>query len=333
MSVRSFDELHKKLKSVLQRQNTQFRNCIQPVEMLAICLIYLASGCTFTDLHYSYRVGISTAKNIVEEVCAAIWSEMREECIPTPTCDMWQSIASNFESIANFPHCLGAVDGKHIRLTCPFDSGSMYFNYKDYFSIVLMAVADTKYRFVYVDVGSYGKECDSSIFKRSKLWKSIDSGSPPLPEEKLLPGTESPKIPYFFVGDEAFGLHRHLLRLFGGKRLTVEKRVFNYRLCRARRYVECAFGILSNKWRIFHRPINVQPHFAVLIVNACIVLHNYVRDRDRYLVEDTTTITGLEDVSGESTTRGGLEANNIRSVLSSYFLTEVGSVSWQMSKV
>ncbi|CAG9560773.1 unnamed protein product [Danaus chrysippus] len=258
---------------------------------------------------------------------------MREECIPTPTCDMWQSIASNFESIANFPHCVGAVDGKHIRLTCPFDSGSMYFNYKDYFSIVLMAVADTKYRFVYVDVGSYGKECDSSIFKRSKLWKSIDSGSSPLPEEKLLPGTESPKIPYFFVGDEEFGLHRHLLRPFGGKHLTVEKRVFNYRLCRARRYVECAFGILSNKLRIFHRPINVQPHFAVLIVNACIVLHNYVRDRDGYLVEDTTTITGLEDVSGESTTQGGLEANNIRSVLTSYFLTEVGSVSWQMSKV
>ncbi|CAG9560028.1 unnamed protein product [Danaus chrysippus] len=223
---------------------------------------------------------------------------MREECIPTPTCDMWQSIASNFESIANFPHCVGAVDGKHIRLTCPFDSGSMYFKYKDYFSIVLMALADTKYRFVYVDVGSYG--------------------------------TESPKIPYFFVGDEAFDLHRHLLRPFGGKRLTVEKRVFNYyRLCRARRYVECAFGILSNKWRIFHRPINVQPHFAVLIVNACIVLHNYVRDRDGYLVEDTTTITGLEDVSGGSTTRGGLEANNIRSLATREAEVELVSIKRQ----
>ncbi|XP_072400700.1 uncharacterized protein [Diabrotica undecimpunctata] len=195
MSVRSFDELHWKLKSVLQRQNTQFRTCIQPVEMLAIYLRYLSSGCTFTDLHYSYRVGILTAKNIVEEVCATIWSEMREECIPTPTCDMWQSIASYFESIANFSNCLGAVDGKHIRLTCPFDSGLVYFNYKDYFSSVLLAVADTKYRFVYVDIGSYGKESDSSIFK-SKLWKSIESGPPPLPE--------SPKIPNFFVDTDIY---------------------------------------------------------------------------------------------------------------------------------
>lgn len=183
----------------------------------------MASGCTFTDLHYNYRVGISTARKFVEEVCTAIWSVMREECIPTPTCDKWESIASNFESTANFPHCLGAVDGKHIRLTCPFDSGSMYFNYKDYFSIVLMAVADAKYRFVYVDVRSYGKECDSSIFKRSKLWRSIENGSQQLPEEQLLPGTESPKIPYFFVEDEAFGLHKHLLRPFGGNHLTVEK--------------------------------------------------------------------------------------------------------------
>lgn len=301
--------------------------------MLQFFFRYLASGCTFTDLHYNYRVGISTARKIVQEVCRAIWSIMREECIPTPTCDMWVSIASDFERTANFPHCLGAVDGKHIRLTRPFDSGSMYFNYKDYFSVVLMAVVDSKYKFVYVDVGSYGKECDSSIFKRSNLWKSIENNTQQLPEERLLPGTESPKIPYFFVGDEAFGLHKHLLRPFGGKHLTVEKRVFNYRLCRARRYVECAFGILSNKWLVFHRPINVQPDFAVLIVNACIVLHNYVRDRDGYLIDDTTTITGLEDLAGETTTRGGLAANNVRSVLCRYFMSNVGSVPWQMSKI
>lgn len=38
MSMGSFDELHDKLKNVLQRQNTQFRNCIQPIEMLAMTL-------------------------------------------------------------------------------------------------------------------------------------------------------------------------------------------------------------------------------------------------------------------------------------------------------
>lgn len=172
---------------------------------------------------------------------------MKKECIPELSKEKWESITSDFEKFANFPHCLGAVDGKHIRIVCPAKSGSMYYNYKEYYSVVLMAVADSKYRFVYVDIGSFGKDCDSSVFKQSSLWKLIETNTLQLPDEKCLPGIESPKIPYFFVGDEAFGLHEHLLRPYGGTHLSLEKRIFNYRLCRARRYVECAFGILSNK--------------------------------------------------------------------------------------
>lgn len=168
------------------------------------------------------------------------------EFIPTPTKKQWESIASDFQKTANFPHCLGAVDGKQIRIICPDYSGSMYYSYKEYLSVVLMAVADSNYRFVYVNVGSLGKYCYSSIFKRSSLWTSIETNTQQLPDEKCLPGTESPKVPYFFVGDEAFGLHKHLLRPYGGTHLTEEKRIFNYQLCRACSYVECAFGILIN---------------------------------------------------------------------------------------
>ncbi|CAH1964555.1 unnamed protein product, partial [Acanthoscelides obtectus] len=199
MSMASFDELHDKLKNVLRRQNTKMRNCIQPIEMWAVTLRYLASSCTFTDLHYTYRIGISTASKIVKEVCKAICAVLQVESIPSPTREIWESIASDFETIANFPHCIGAVDGKHVRLTCPFRSGSMYFNYKDYYSVVLMAVADSKYRFVFVNVGSYGKDCDSSTFKRSSLWQSIESNTQPLPEDKCLPGTKSPKLPYWHL--------------------------------------------------------------------------------------------------------------------------------------
>jgi hypothetical protein len=284
-------------------------------------------------MHYIYKIGISTASKIVREVCRCIASVMQLECIPIPTKDQWEEIALEFERRAQSPHCLGAVDGKHIRLMCPRDSGSMFFNYKAYFSLVLMAVADSNYRFLYVGIGSFGKECDSTIFKSSSLWTAIEASAQILPTEKCLPGTESPKLPYFFIGDEAFGLHKHLLRPYGGSNLTVKKRVFNYRLCRARTYVECTFGILSNKWRIFHRPINVDPDFAVDIVMACVILHNFVRDRDGYRVEDTMTITGFEDLPRAQVVRGGLAANNIRNVLSDYFLTNVGAVKWQMSKI
>lgn len=124
-----------------------------------------------------------------------------------------------------------------------------------------------------------------------------------------------------------------MLRPYGGTHLTLEKRIFNYRLCRDRRCVECAFGILSNKLEIFNLPINVDPDFAVDIIKACIVLHNFVRDRDGFLAEDTTTITGLEDLPGETTARGGHQANTVRNILSKYFVTSVGAVPWQMTKI
>jgi len=60
-------------------------------------------------------------------------------------------------------------------------------------------VADTNYRFVYVDIGSYGKDCDSTIFKRSTLWTSIQRNMLDLPSERPLSGTENPDVPYFFV--------------------------------------------------------------------------------------------------------------------------------------
>lgn len=62
-----------------------------------------------------------------------------------------------------------------------------------------MAVADSKYRFLYINVGSYGKDCDSAVFKRSSLWKSIENNEQQLPEVKSLPGIDSSKLPYFLL--------------------------------------------------------------------------------------------------------------------------------------
>jgi hypothetical protein len=75
--------------------------------------------------------------------------------------------------------------------------------------------------------------------------------------------------------------------------------------------VECAFGILSNKLRIFQRPLNVIPDFAVVIVKACVVLRNFVRERDGYKFEDALTVT-------------------VRNKAADYFLTGAGAASWQM---
>ena len=81
--------------------------------------------------------------------------------------------------------------------------------------------------------------------------------------------------------------------------------MYKYRLCRAPWYEECAFGILSNKWRILQRPLIVSPDFAVGIVKASVVPYKFVRERDCYKFQDVLIVTGFEDVpDGQSVRRG-----------------------------
>jgi len=74
----------------------------------------------------------------------------------------WKKSAE-FYKFTNFPTCVGSVDAKHIRMQHLPNSGSDYFNFKKYFSIILMAVADANYYFTSTDVGSYGHEGDTYV--------------------------------------------------------------------------------------------------------------------------------------------------------------------------
>ncbi|CAH2088855.1 unnamed protein product [Euphydryas editha] len=125
--------------------------------------------------------------------------------MPVPTKEQWQKIAEEFWYTWNFPNCIGAIDGKHVQITAPANSGSQFFNYKKTFSIVLMAIVDADYKFICVDVGAYGKNSDGGIFSNSNIGKALISNIFNVPESTNLPGTEI-TAPYVIIGDEAFPL-------------------------------------------------------------------------------------------------------------------------------
>ncbi|CAK1604057.1 unnamed protein product [Parnassius mnemosyne] len=287
---------------------------------------------SFADLHYGYRLGKSTIIKIVEQVCKVLWSKLKFTSMPEMTTEKWKEVEEGFKKYANFPNCIGAIDGKHIELIQPEHTGSLFYNYKTYFSSVLLAVCDANYCFVYVDVGSYGKTSDSAIFKNSEFFKRIVNNRLNIPNPKPISNIDRTPLPHVFVGDEAFGIMSNMMRPYGGTQLTHTKKVFNYRLSRARRYIECTFGIMSNKWRIFHRPIDVNIDFAESIIKACTVLHNYVRMRDGYRYEDTLYVSPLQSIHLENLARGSLCARTGREKFANYFVNE-GKLQWQNNMI
>ena len=195
-----------------------------------------------------------------------------QEAMPLPTEEQWKVISSGFFHRTGFPNCIGAIDGKHIQIQAPANSGSMYFNYKNTFFTVLLALVDAQYNFIAVDVGCYGKNSDGGILAHSNLGEVLQNGTFRLPPDEPLPGT-SLSAPYVIVGDEAFPLKAYLMEPFPGPQLTTdERRNFNHRLTIARRYVENAFGILSQKFRIYNRRIQSTPDQM-----ATCILHNFIR--------------------------------------------------------
>lgn len=253
--------------------------------------------------------------------------------------DDWQLIAANFQERWNFPHCLGALDGKHVVIKAPSNSGSLYHNYKGSFSIVLMALVNANLCFTFIDVGSYGRNSDGGTFAHSNLAKALASNSLGIPANSLLPDAHHlGPMPYVFVGDEAFPLQSHLLRPFPGKGCPLNQTIFNYRLSRARRVVENAFGILAARWRVFFTRLDVRPQWTIDIVKAACVLHNFLQAQSTpaqvtSLLHEVAGMApeGLQSLQ-HSGNRPSHEAAQIRNQFMEYFCN-VQPVPWQMKHV
>ena len=126
-----------------------------------------------------------------------------------------------------------------------------------------------------VDNGAYGRRSDGGIFKDSLIGIKFDADKMNVPPPTQIVDTNNYKFPYVLVGDEAFPLKHYLMRPYPRNNLNLERRVYNYRLSRARRLIENSFGILASKWRIFRKPIEANVSTVESIVQATVCLHNF----------------------------------------------------------
>ena len=79
-----------------------------------------------------------------------------------------------------------------------------------------MAACDAKYCFSFVDIGSYGRDNDATIFSKSEFAIGL-GGNLPIPGSSNVSGD---MLPYVLVGDDIFPLKVWLMKSFPGKSLT-----------------------------------------------------------------------------------------------------------------
>ncbi len=217
-------------------------------------------------------LGVSTVHAIVTQVCASIVENPWQECITEHMPQSEEDFKGKMKDMNNmwqFPFCWAAIDGCHIPIKCPqggAEASKEYHLFKNFYSIVLMAMVDSNYRFIWGSCGFPGNSHDAIIFQSKSLWENIK-------EHGFIPDIGQ-NIADVIIGDFAFPFQPWLLKPYTNAVLTEKQRYFNFRLSRARMVAEGAFGQLKDRWRVLLRRNESSPHEAKTATLTCMVLHN-----------------------------------------------------------
>ena len=345
MEPAMFHAIAERLRPIITKRNTAWREALHPELKLSIALRHFCSGDSYLSLSHGFRVADNTVCVVVIEVAKAIIEVYMEELVQCPsTPEGWREKAREWQLLWQVYFSISALDGKHCGLKKPPKSGSAFHNYKGFFSIILLAMVDARYRFMWMDVGANGMQSDAQVFNASELKERLENGTLGLPPPETLPGQEGEEpIHYHILGDDAFALQPYLMKPYSKRNMTREERLFNYRLSRGRRVVENAFGILANRFPVLLRTMPQLPDTAELIVQACVCLHNLMRteyptlqernmdvEDDHHNIRQGVWRRGAQMVDGEPARHGfeGLAAKRQRDRLRD-FVNGPGAVAWQ----
>ena len=234
MSPEWFDHLLGLIENRITKEETNFRKAISAGEKLAVALRFLASEESKQLLSFAYLIGKSVISRIIWETCDVMFEALAVEYLHPPSLtEEWGNIARDFQETWNLPHVVDAIDDKHIRIQCLKLRGTVFHNYKRFFSFEFLAICDARYCFTLFDVDLYGSNNDAVVLAYYSIGQKIEAGEMNIPPLRHLDGCLFDPLPYYLVGDEIFPHKTWLMKLYPGQ-LSTKERILHYWLSRAR---------------------------------------------------------------------------------------------------
>ena len=231
--------------------------------------------------------GIATGRNITQEVSNLIATKLWKKFVVFPkTEEEFLSSINAMETLWQFPTAFGGVDGCHIPLKCPHggnEARKEYYNFKNFYSVVMMGIVGADYRFLWASAGLPGSVNDACSFQACKLYQDINNGKK-LPE--IYKTIKSIQIPPLILGDSVFPHQTWLQKPCTCANLTDKQSYFNFRLSRARMVTECAFGQLKGSWRVLYRKCEPSQESLKINILACIALHNICIEKEDLITQN-----------------------------------------------
>ncbi|RCN25196.1 hypothetical protein ANCCAN_29093 [Ancylostoma caninum] len=243
---------------------------------------FVGHGSYYGSLAEDLSCGKQTISTVVMEVSEAINRILRSDAFPPITRESLTETAMKTQQRYDYPRAVGFMDGKHIALKKPAHSGSAYWNYKSFHSIILLAICDCDYNFISFDIGSPGRAGDAGVFRNSPIRDFFENNDDLFPPTAELSGVGEAQ--YHILVDGGFGMSHGYIRPYPETSDSDEsKRKFNSKHSGARRMIESSFGILVRRFAILQRAMQVEPDKASKIVISLIILHNLLARRQDVL--------------------------------------------------
>ncbi|KAK5646268.1 hypothetical protein RI129_004732 [Pyrocoelia pectoralis] len=265
-----------------------------------------------------FGIGRTTVGEIVRDFCKVIISKLQNIYICTypMTQTKLKEIITGFEKLG-FPQCAGAIDGCHIEVCPPKESAVDYYNYKGWYSVILLAVSDHRCNFTYVNVGSPGRNNDSHIYETSAIKTEHATNKIYINNSRIINGVS---IPVFLIGDSAFKLSSYLIKPYPYRIEQPEsEKLFNYQLSKCRRVIENTFGQLKARYRRLLKGLEVHIENVSSIIIACCILNNFCNAHNDDIPQHWLNISENQPTFTTIIGNADIPGNQVRNTIAKYF--------------